>query len=250
MPLASQADAKRSLKLWSWRKQQVHGILFDVDGTLYRQGPVRRAMLGRLLRAHLTSPRRGWQTLQLLRAYRNAQENMRGNADVPVDLAAAQLHAACGGRVPDGATALIERWMELEALDLLPRARYDGLLPFCDAARAAGVRLGAFSDYPPQRKIDSLGLTQYFDTVVSAQDPQVCRFKPDPTGLEVSAARMRLRPEQVIYIGDRSDVDAPAAAAAGMQCFIVGTAKPAAPQTWTDFSDYAQLRSLLEDNSH
>jgi len=236
--------------LWSWRNQPIHGILFDVDGTLYRLPQVRRGVLGRLLRAYLTSPARGLRTLRLVRAYRAAQEQLRGCGAVHADLAAAHLETACGGPPPDGAAALIERWMELEPLDLIARARFDGLLPFCEAARAAGLRLGAFSDYPPRRKIESLGLTGYLDTVVWAQDPQVGRFKPDPTGLAISAARMQLPPEQVVYVGDRADVDAPAAEAAGMPCFILTTAQPAAHHSWTPVSGYAQLLALLQENSH
>lgn len=207
-------------------------------------------MLARLLRAHLTAPQTGFRTLRLLRDYRAAQEQLRGPGIVHADLAAAHLEAACGGRPPDGAAALIERWMELEPLDLLPRARFDGLLPFCQAARAAGLRLGAFSDYPPRRKIESLGLAGFLDTVVSAQDPQVGCFKPAPLGLTVSAARMQLPPEQVVYVGDRADVDAPAAHAAGMPCFILTNVAAGPSQSWTAVSGYTQLLHLLQDDSH
>ena len=34
-------------------------VLFDVDGTLYRQGPVRRAMMTQLVRAYLSKPSAG-----------------------------------------------------------------------------------------------------------------------------------------------------------------------------------------------
>ena len=206
-------------------------------------------MLARLLRAHLTSPVRGFRTLRLLRAYRAAQEELRSRGAMHADLAAAHLAAACGGRPHDGAAAAIERWMEIEALDLLAPARFDGLLPFCDAARAAGLRLGAFSDYPPRRKIESLGLAGYFESVLSAQDPRVGCFKPHPAGLALSAARLQLPPEQVVYVGDRADVDAPAAAAAGMPCFILTKAKTAVDQAWTPFSGYAQLLALLQEDS-
>lgn len=233
--------------MWSWRNHPIQGILFDVDGTLYRQGPVRRAMLVRLLTRHLTSPWRGLKTVRLLRAYRAAQENMRGSDHVPADLGAAHLEKACGGRPPDGSASLIERWMELEPLDVIARSRYDGLLEFCAEARASQVRLGVFSDYPPRRKLESLGMAKYCDTVVCAQDPDVCRFKPHPVGLTVSASRMQLRPEQVAYIGDRPGVDGEAAARAGMPCFILTRSKPSAHQAWTAFRDYPQLLAMLQD---
>lgn len=235
--------------MWSWRTQPIRGVLFDVDGTLYRQGPVRRAMLVRLLTGHLTSPLRGFKTLRLLRAYRAALEKMRDSTEVHADLGAAQLHQACGGRAPDGSASLIERWIELEPLDVIARSRYDGLLEFCRAAKSANVRLGVFSDYPPRKKLESLGLADYCDTVVSAQDPEVCRFKPDPAGLKIAASRMQLPPEQVAYVGDRPGVDGAAAARAGMLCFILkpGSKSKRENHSWTPFSNYAQLLAMLQD---
>ena len=205
-------------------------------------------MLARLLIGHLASPWRGLKTLRLLRAYRAAQEDMRGSAEVHADLGAAQLHKACGGRPPDGSASLIERWIELEPLDVIARSRYDGLLEFCDAAKTANVRLGVFSDYPPQRKLESLGLAAYCDTVVCAQDPEVCRFKPDPAGLKVAASRMQLAPGQVAYIGDRPRVDGEAAAGAGMPCFILKRHPPSNSEghTWTAFSSYPELLAMLQ----
>src|SRR6266436_2472743 len=52
-------------------------LIFDVDGTLYRQMPVRRRILWRLLRAHVNQPTQGLLTLRALRAYRKAQEVLR-----------------------------------------------------------------------------------------------------------------------------------------------------------------------------
>jgi len=77
-------------------------------------------------------------------------------------------------------------------------------------------------------------------------------FPPRVGGIESFVLSMvrRLPPEQVVYVGDRADVDAPAAEAAGMPCFILTTAQPAAHQSWTPVSGYAQLLALLQENSH
>ncbi|MGH7294889.1 MAG: hypothetical protein ACRELB_08150, partial [Polyangiaceae bacterium] len=52
-------------------------IVFDVDGTLYAQGGLRRAMLLRLAAHALSSPFGGLAALRALRAYRHAQELLR-----------------------------------------------------------------------------------------------------------------------------------------------------------------------------
>src|SRR5205085_2620040 len=60
------------------KTQMLQAVIMDVDGTMYRQGPVRRAMLWRILSAHAMSPLRGISTLRMLSAYRLAQEELRG----------------------------------------------------------------------------------------------------------------------------------------------------------------------------
>jgi len=44
-------------------------IIFDLDGTLYHQSRLRRAMLLRLLRAHVSRPLEGLRTARILSAY-------------------------------------------------------------------------------------------------------------------------------------------------------------------------------------
>src|SRR6202035_4241040 len=68
---------------------------------------------------------------------------------------------------------------------------------------------------------EEMGLTDFFDVIVTAQDPEVQRFKPDPEGLELVLQRLAVRMSEAVYIGDREDVDAVAASRAGIQYFIL-----------------------------
>jgi FMN phosphatase YigB (HAD superfamily) len=81
--------------------------------------------------------------------------------------------------------------------------------------------LAVLSDYSADRKLAAMGLAHFFDVVVTAQDPEVQRFKPDPAGLELVLQRLAVRMSEAVYIGDREDVDAVAASRAGMQYFIL-----------------------------
>src|SRR5215469_4197333 len=56
---------------------RIKGMVFDLDGTLYRQEPVRRGIAWRIVRAHLVQPLRGIRTVRILYAYRHAQETLR-----------------------------------------------------------------------------------------------------------------------------------------------------------------------------
>ena len=66
-----------------------------------------------------------------------------------------------------------------------------------------------------------MGIAEFFDVVVTAQDPEVQRFKPDPAGLELTLRRLAVRKDEAVYIGDRADVDAVAASRAGIRHFIL-----------------------------
>jgi HAD superfamily hydrolase (TIGR01509 family) len=225
---------------------RLKAIVFDVDGTLYRQQPVRRAMLARLLKAHLGRPLAGLQTLRWLQAYRNAQERLRQAPAAGGGLADRQVRLACesSGAAPTDLRRCVRRWMEEEPLALLRPSLQEGLITLLAAARRRGLRVAACSDYPPAEKLDAMGIAGLFDVVVSAQDPDVQRFKPDPRMLEVALERLGVSKEQALYVGDRPEVDAEAARRAGIACAIVGPLRPAARTR--EFLSFASLGGLVE----
>lgn len=198
-------------------------VLFDVDGTMYRNGPVRRTMLLRLARAHTLKPASGVRTMKALSAYRKAQETLRGSGFTG-DVAFAQLDMAADRSGVDRAVvaAAVERWMEISPLDVVAASARPGLAEVLDELRRSGVRLGALSDYPAAGKLAALGIADYFDIVLTAQDPRVHAFKPDPKGLLVALDELGVAPADALYVGDRDEVDGAAARAAGMRYVIVG----------------------------
>jgi HAD superfamily hydrolase (TIGR01549 family) len=222
-------------------------LVFDIDGTLYRQRPLRRAMLSRLVAAHLAHPLRGLQTLRVLREYRHAQEVLR---DVPVsgDLAAAQIDVACQRTRVDREVVLrcVARWMEQEPLQFLARCLQPGVVDFLQDCRKRGLRLAALSDYPADAKLQALGLSDLFDLVLCAQSPEVNVFKPNPRGLLLALERLGAAPGEGLYIGDRKDVDAPTARTAGVPCAIITRAAGVTPGgTYFEVSSYRQLHDAL-----
>jgi phosphoglycolate phosphatase/putative hydrolase of the HAD superfamily len=180
-------------------------------------------MFRRLVIFSMTHPLEGVSALRILRAYRQAQETLRVSCPDVLDIAAAQeqLAARQTGVAPTRVRECVARWMEQEPLALVASARRDGLLEALGAGRRRGLRLGVYSDYPAHAKLDAMQIGSFFDVVVSAQDADVRRFKPDPRGLLVTAERLGVTPDQALYVGDRPDVDTVAAQRAGMACVIV-----------------------------
>jgi phosphoglycolate phosphatase/putative hydrolase of the HAD superfamily len=79
------------------------------------------------------------------------------------------------------------------------------------------------SDYPATSKLLALGLSDYFDQVVSNGETEgLRRIKPSPDGYLLAAQLLGCDPEECLVIGDRDDADGAAARAAGMRFRLVG----------------------------
>ena len=230
----------------TFRDRELKAIVFDVDGTLYRQGTLRRAMLIRLLAAYAGHPANGWKTFSALRAYRHAQEQLRG--DTSGDVADAQIRLTCQRTNIDrhSVVACVDRWMQQEPLAFLPKCIQPGLLPFLQACRARGLRLGAISDYPADAKLLALGIADFFDVSLCAQAPEIDVFKPDPRGLRVALERLGAKPLNSLYVGDRMDVDAAAADAAGVSCAILTRPRAShVSSAHVEFASFDHLHGLI-----
>jgi HAD superfamily hydrolase (TIGR01509 family) len=205
------------------RAAGLEAVLFDVDGTLYRQAPVRRAMMTTIVRHHWTHPAAGVHVARIISAYRRAQEELRSSGFAG-DLAAAQLDMASrstGVEVGE-VRRIVEYWIEEAPLDVVGSNPRDGLVEVLDTLEERGTRLAVVSDYPAIRKLEALGIADRFEVIVSAQNPSVGVFKPDPAGLVTALRLLRIEPDRALYVGDRADVDGAAAATAGMPFHLVG----------------------------
>jgi len=198
-------------------------VLFDLDGTLYDQRPMRRAMLMELARAPLRGPLRALRTARHLRTFRHAREELRELCDTADSLDAVQYEVPAErlGESAADVRATVEEWMFARPLRHLPRCAWPSLRGTLESLRGRGLALGVFSDYPPAAKLDALGIGDLFDVAIAATDRSVNAFKPHPRGFLVGAERLGHDPRDVLYVGDRVDVDALGAAAAGMQCVIL-----------------------------
>lgn len=225
-------------------------VIFDVDGTLYDQTPLRRAMALRLIGFVARQPVTGARTIRVLRAYRQAQETLRSSPAVD-NVATAQIRiAAARSRVHSQIVAgCVRRWMEEEPLNILHRCVYPGTLEVLRTCRTKGLRLVALSDYPADQKLRAMGMSGLFDVVISAQAPEVNAFKPNPRGLLVALERLGLSATECLYVGDRVDVDAIAADAAGVRCAILTSRRPAERKSFVAVTNYSELLGLVNDLS-
>jgi HAD superfamily hydrolase (TIGR01549 family) len=205
------------------RSKRIRGVLFDVDGTLYRQAPLRAAMALELLALPTQGPRAAAGRWRALRAYRGAQEALR-QGDSKGSITSAQIGAAAAksGLATDEVERVVNEWMRVRPLKYLRWFRASGLDECLQRLDRADVRIGVLSDYPAQEKLTALGLQDRFWPVLCSTDAEIGALKPNPRGFLRAAHLWRFDPREVLVIGDRADADAAGAAAAGMSCVIIG----------------------------
>ena len=223
-------------------------MLFDLDGTLYAQLPLRAAMGAEMAIASITSAfSGGLRVPRIVAAFRRSRERLRGapaqEGDPP--LATRQYAAAAESlRIsPAEVERIVDEWMYRRPLKWLPYVRRRGLPALLDWLDRQGLRTGVLSDYPAHDKLAALGLAGRFDVVVSTIDPDVDAFKPDPRGFLAAATRWGLDPSAVLYVGDRIEVDALGARAAGMP-FALLTGRRSVPGGMA-IRGLSDLRSIL-----
>lgn len=199
-------------------------VLFDLDGTLYDQSPLRRTMLVELMRHAARSPRAGHRTLLRLKQFRRIRENLRALGDSAPSLEEVQYSepATQLGDDPEALRETVVEWMYERPLVHLARYGKPELAATLARLDREGIGLGVFSDYPPAAKLSALGVADRFPVQLSATDPEINAFKPHPKGFLVGAAALGCGVGDVVYVGDRDDVDAGGADAAGMRCIVIG----------------------------
>jgi HAD superfamily hydrolase (TIGR01549 family) len=232
------------------RGTDIRAVLFDLDGTLYRQRLIRALMALELLTLPLDGPLKAGRRLKALRAFRGAQETLRRGevSHPPSDVRAAQCQTAAdaSGLPVAEVQELAEEWMNRRPLKYLQFCRATGLDALLDVIEGAGVKAGILSDYPADDKLHALGLAGRFAPVLCASDPAIGAFKPSPRGYLRACEIWGLAPEQVLYVGDRAEVDAAGAEAAGMPCAIVGRRPTRSHAGWATFESLEKLTRVLD----
>jgi putative hydrolase of the HAD superfamily len=208
-------------------------VVFDVDGTLYRQAPLRRRMALALL-GHVATTG-DVRLLRLLGDYRRTREALADAEVADFDVPLAATIAARHGVTPDTVTALVADWIETRPLPYLRPHLVPGIAPLFAALRHSGRRIGVLSDYPARAKIAALGLDA--DVIAAAADPDIGIMKPHPRGLQSVMAAAGATPATTLMIGDRPERDGAAARRAGVPVLIRSVKPLAGWQCFADFND-------------
>ena len=226
----------RQVKGFDWDTTEL--VVFDIDGTLYDQRPLRRRMAFELAKHCLTRP---WKVgdLRIISCFRRTREQLAGEESTGVIEKQFERPATELQVDPARIRQVVEFWMEERPLGFLRRCRYPSVGAFMDELRAQQKSLAVLSDYPTRRKLDALELE--VELQVSAVDPQVDRLKPHPRGLERVLELAGVDPGRAVLIGDRDDRDGECARRAGVRYLLKG----GGGRSGIGFTDYSQLHRAV-----
>jgi len=206
-------------------------VAFDVDGTLYRQRPLRLRMARDLILHTLTKA--DLAPIAVLGKFRRIRERLGHERADGFEAALMAETAAASGRSREAVHALVDDWIETRPLPYLAACRYDGVAELFAGLGRHGKTIGVLSDYPAKAKLAALGLAA--DHVVTASDPGVGILKPHPRGLQALMAKAGAVPAATLLIGDRADRDGVAAREAGAQV-LIRSARPI--EGWQTFDRF------------
>jgi putative hydrolase of the HAD superfamily len=211
----------------------VHFVVFDVDGTLYRQRQLRLRMAWDILLYTLL--KRDLNVIAVLARYRRIRERLGDEQGIDFERALITQTATATANSPDRVRSIVSEWIEQRPLRYLAACRYPSLSQLFAGLRRSGKSIGILSDYPAEAKLEALGLTANY--VVFAGDESIGLLKPHPRGLESLIAAAGVKPHETVVIGDRVDRDGLVARRAGAQALIRSSKPIEGWQTFTRFDD-------------
>lgn len=197
-------------------------VIFDMDGTLYYQLPLRLRMAGKLAAYYLRHPLR-YKELLAVKAFREIREQWTETKASSASLDWRQYSLTAeklgGGVTPEWVKRTVEHWMYQVPLELLPFCQDQQLAKLIRMLRKRRATVIIYSDYPAVEKARALRIEP--DYIFSALDADIMRLKPDPKGLFHILSVTGLSPDQALMVGDRYEKDGMAARNAGLDWLIL-----------------------------
>jgi len=225
-------------------RNDIKGVAFDLDGTLYPNYRFNIRLLPFILRE--------WSLLSAFGKARKKIRNEQLKNPEPRDCfyeyqagIVAELLKNQSRVMQDKINTLIYTGWEpmFKKIKL-----FDKVIPTLTALKKAGYKLGLLSDFPVNVKLDYLGLSGFWDATLCSE--HYGTIKPHPLSFLKLASAMNLPCGQILYVGNSRSYDVTGANNAGMKTAWIksvffpgrGLKKPKPDFT---FSNYRQLYDYM-----
>lgn len=209
-------------------------IAFDIDGTLYPNW----CMYLRSLPFALTH-------ISLIRAFARVRKELRSIRPITdFLLLQAEMVGNEMGISAGDARRLIDTHLYREwELVLKKVPLYPGVVELLTNLRDSGYRLAVASDFPVERKLEILGLSDMWDFSLSTEDTNYLKPNPEPF-LEISA-NLGIPPQDILYVGNSLHYDVLGAKSVGMHAAHLTRHRDSQSPADFSFQHYQQLSQFL-----
>jgi putative hydrolase of the HAD superfamily len=220
------------------RITKIEAIAFDLDGTLYPNYRLNIRLIPFILKE--------WR---LLAAFGKARSTIRAKQEQTISFYQTQSLYTAG----------LLRANPDQIKEKLDRLIYRGWEPFfkhiklfshvketLGALRGAGFKMGLLSDFPPETKLENLGIAGCWDAVLCSE--HCGAIKPHPRSFQDLAAALNTAPEHILYVGNSYRYDVIGAKRAGMRTALIRSPlnlRRPSPAPDFAFHDYRQLRDFV-----
>jgi putative hydrolase of the HAD superfamily len=192
-------------------RNDIDVIAFDLDGTLYPNVEFYSRLIPFVLKEH-----------KLLWAMGKARDVLRSEEhkghfyDHQARIMAEILKIDDPTSIKDKTEKLIYRGWE----PIFKKVKlYAHVHETLKALKNAGFKLGLLSDFPPEIKLDYLGIKDYWDVVLCSEETN--HLKPDPAPFLKLSEHFSVPPERIMYVGNSVSYDIIGAKGVGMKTALV-----------------------------
>lgn len=214
----------------------IRGVAFDIDGTLYSNP-----------RFYLHSLVHGLRNLRLMRHFRAVRKTIRRIRPVADFHALQRSMLAVSMSISESrADRLIAERFYRKSEDLLTSVPlFPEVRSTLRSLRKLGIRLAAASDFPVERKLRLLGLTDAFDCAYSTEDTGY--LKPNPEAFAPLSECLDLPPSEILYVGNSYHYDVIGASEAGFRTAHITRVSMRDSAADLSFFRYATLLQWIRD---
>jgi putative hydrolase of the HAD superfamily len=223
-------------------KSGIGAVAFDLDGTLYPNYRLNVRLLPFLIRH-----------CRLMLAFGRARDIIRREQAQKPESSMPDFYERQARLVADQLKA-----HEEEIRERIDKLIYRGwepifqkIKPFrhvreiLEELKSAGLKIGLLSDFPPDKKLEYMGLSGLWDTALCTEN--IGALKPSVQPFKELAKTLECPPEQILYVGNSVRYDVAGAKRAGMKAALLKTRLPVITGNKADFTfhDYRQLRDFM-----
>ena len=225
-------------------RKAIEGIGFDLDGTLYPNYRLNTRLIPFILKE--------WRLISAFGRARHIIRKNQKNAPLPKGdfyeyqaEIASKLLSIPKEELKEKFDSLIYKGWEpfFKQIKL-----FKGVIDTLKKLKEAGYKLGLLSDFPPETKLEYLGLNGFWDSVLCSE--RYGAIKPHPLSFNELASGMGLEPQRILYVGNSRPYDVAGAKAAGMKTawikppLFIGNGHKS-PKPDFSFTDYRKLFNFV-----